>query len=60
LQFSFQRTLEKNFENGKPLSRENAQTSRETDAKMLNSATNMMITGIRVKKVAAGFDFVAR
>ena len=42
------------------MSRENAQTSRETDAKMLNSATKKMITGIRVKKVAAGFDFVAR
>jgi hypothetical protein len=41
------------------LSFENTQISLETDAKTLNSANKKMITGIRVKKVVAGFEFVA-
>jgi hypothetical protein len=52
-------TVEKNFENGRPLSFENTQISLETEAKTLNSANKKMITGIRVKKVVAGFEFVA-
>jgi hypothetical protein len=56
----FQRlTAEKKFENGKPLSFENTQISLETDAKTLNIANKKIITGIRVKKVVAGFEFVA-
>ena len=56
----FQRLrAEKNFENGRPLSVENTQISLETDAKTLNMANKKIITGIRVKNVVAGFEFVA-
>jgi hypothetical protein len=41
------------------LSFENTQINLETDAKTLNMANKKMITGIRVKKVVAGFEFVA-
>jgi hypothetical protein len=41
------------------LSFENTQISLEVDAKTLNSAKRKIITGIRAKKVVAGFEFVA-
>ena len=41
------------------MSFENTQISLETEAKMLNVANKRMITGIRVKNVVAGFEFVA-
>ena len=41
------------------MSRENCQTSLETDAKALNSEKKMMMTGKRVRMMLAGFEFVA-
>ena len=52
-------TLEKKFENGKPLSFENTQMSLEEDANILNIAKNTMMVGMRTKKVVAPFEFVA-
>jgi hypothetical protein len=52
-------TLEKKFENGKPLSFENTQMSLEADANILNIAKNTMMVGMRTKKVVAPFEFVA-
>ena len=54
-----QLTVEKKFENGRPLSLENTQISLETDAKTLNSVKRRTRAGIRTKKFVAGFEFVA-
>jgi hypothetical protein len=54
-----QLTVEKNLENGKPLSFENTQISLEQDANTLNTAKKTTRVGIRTKKVVAPFEFVA-
>jgi hypothetical protein len=60
LQPCFQQlTVEKKFENGRPLSLENTQISLETDAITLNSVKSRMRAGIRAKKVVAGIEFMA-
>lgn len=41
------------------MSFENVQISLEEDAKILNTAKNMIMVGITTKKVVAGFEFVA-
>jgi hypothetical protein len=52
-------TYENVFENGKPLSRENAHASLETDAKILKSEMNRIKAIIATSKLVAAFDFVA-
>lgn len=51
--------MEKKFENGRPLSFENTQMSRETDAKTLNRVKSRIRAGIKTKKFVAGIEFVA-
>jgi hypothetical protein len=54
-----QLTVEKKFENGRPLSLENTQISRETDANTLNRVKSKIRAGINTKKFVAGIEFVA-
>jgi hypothetical protein len=51
--------VEKKFENGRPLSFENTQISRETDAKTLKRTNSRIKAGIKTKKFVAGIEFVA-
>lgn len=57
--FSFGWTFTKTAENGKPLSREKAQMSRETEAKMLKKETKMLNMSIEIKTFVAAFESVA-
>lgn len=52
-------TFTKRVEKGRPLSRENAQARRETDAKTLKKDIKIMMPSITIKRLVTGLEPVA-